>query len=76
MFVTFQYNMLTTTHKDTENTSAVHADTFYRQTFIMQAGKRSMTACNGDAKATRAMDPHCNLTWNGSSDRMSFLPIE
>lgn len=29
-----------------------------------------------DAKARRAVGPHCNLTQNGSGDRMSFLPIE
>lgn len=30
--------------------------------------------CKEDPKARWAVGPHCNLTQNGSSDRMSFLP--
>lgn len=36
----------------------------------------SQTEFKRDAKATWVAGPHCNLTQNGSSDRMSFLPIE
>ncbi len=69
--------MLIATHVDTtSNTNTVRVDASYRKAFIMQTHKSSMTGCKRDAKATWAVGPHCNLTQNGSSDRMSFLPIE
>lgn len=69
--VTFQNNMLIAPHIDT-----VCVETSYRSAFIMHTHKPSMTECKRDAKATWAVGPHCNLTQNGSGDRMSFLPIE
>lgn len=58
------------------STNTVNVDISYSGAFIMQTRKPSMIECKRDAEATQAMGPHCNLTQNGSSDRMSFLPIE
>lgn len=54
----------------------IRVDAAYRGAVIMQTHKPPTTGCKRDAKATWAVGPHCNLTQNGSGDRMSFLPIE